>query len=150
MIPYGITLHLSRTIEPVGTSNIMYMTLTRNLACEWAKDGIRVNCIAPWYIKTSLVEHNLVVDRHLGNKESEVEFYLVNLCMEVLQSYIETAYSKPLSDSFLDKQLHWKLPPDSGRRRELAARAPLIVATLQAMCSLDDSSFVKNLLASFP
>ncbi|KAG9145296.1 hypothetical protein Leryth_008239 [Lithospermum erythrorhizon] len=31
--------------------------LTRNLACEWAKDNIRVNCVAPWYIRTSLVEH---------------------------------------------------------------------------------------------
>lgn len=31
--------------------------LTRNLACEWAKDNIRVNGVAPWYIKTSLVEH---------------------------------------------------------------------------------------------
>ncbi|XP_078444987.1 tropinone reductase homolog At5g06060-like [Wolffia australiana] len=30
--------------------------LTKSLACEWAKDGIRVNCVAPWYIKTSLVE----------------------------------------------------------------------------------------------
>ncbi|CAH9078242.1 unnamed protein product [Cuscuta epithymum] len=30
--------------------------LTKNLACEWAKDAIRVNCVAPWYIKTSLVE----------------------------------------------------------------------------------------------
>ncbi|XP_027770921.1 tropinone reductase homolog At5g06060-like isoform X2 [Solanum pennellii] len=33
--------------------------LTRNLACEWAKDNIRVNGVAPWYIKTSLVEHLL-------------------------------------------------------------------------------------------
>ncbi|KAK4857038.1 hypothetical protein QYF36_023912 [Acer negundo] len=30
--------------------------LTRNLACEWAKDNIRCNAIAPWYIKTSMVE----------------------------------------------------------------------------------------------
>ncbi|KAJ9160158.1 hypothetical protein P3X46_025588 [Hevea brasiliensis] len=37
--------------------------LTKNLACEWAKDNIRTNCVAPWYIRTSLVE-NL-----LGNKE---------------------------------------------------------------------------------
>lgn len=28
--------------------------LTFNLACEWATDGIRVNCIAPWYIGTPL------------------------------------------------------------------------------------------------
>ncbi|KAL8093486.1 tropinone reductase homolog At5g06060 [Apium graveolens] len=33
--------------------------LTKNLACEWAKDNIRTNCVAPWYIKTSLVEHLL-------------------------------------------------------------------------------------------
>ncbi|XXG75285.1 hypothetical protein AAC387_Pa07g3824 [Persea americana] len=31
--------------------------LTKNLACEWAKDNIRTNSVAPWYIKTSLVEH---------------------------------------------------------------------------------------------
>ncbi|XP_061368961.1 tropinone reductase homolog At5g06060-like isoform X2 [Gastrolobium bilobum] len=31
--------------------------LTINLACEWAKDNIRSNCVAPWYTKTSLVEH---------------------------------------------------------------------------------------------
>ncbi|KAI3829026.1 hypothetical protein L1987_03140 [Smallanthus sonchifolius] len=33
--------------------------LARNLACEWAKDNIRVNSVAPWYTKTSLVEHLL-------------------------------------------------------------------------------------------
>ncbi|KAA3489644.1 tropinone reductase-like protein isoform X1 [Gossypium australe] len=30
--------------------------LTRNLACEWAKDNIRSNAVAPWYIRTSMVE----------------------------------------------------------------------------------------------
>jgi Tropinone reductase 1 len=28
--------------------------LTRNLAVEWAPDSIRVNAVAPWYIKTPL------------------------------------------------------------------------------------------------
>lgn len=26
--------------------------LTRNLACEWAKDKIRVNTVAPWIVIT--------------------------------------------------------------------------------------------------
>ncbi|KAE8039130.1 hypothetical protein FH972_011572 [Carpinus fangiana] len=30
--------------------------LTRSLACEWAKDNIRTNCVAPWFIKTPLAE----------------------------------------------------------------------------------------------
>ncbi|XXG71115.1 hypothetical protein AAC387_Pa07g0444 [Persea americana] len=30
--------------------------LTRNLACEWAKDNIRVNSIAPWFIKTTILD----------------------------------------------------------------------------------------------
>lgn len=30
--------------------------LTKTLACEWAKDNIRVNAVAPWYITTPLTE----------------------------------------------------------------------------------------------
>lgn len=33
--------------------------LTKNLSCEWAKDNIRTNCVAPWYTRTSLVENML-------------------------------------------------------------------------------------------
>ncbi|KAI3757917.1 hypothetical protein L6452_05461 [Arctium lappa] len=33
--------------------------LTKNLACEWTKDNIRTNCVAPWFTKTSLLEEVL-------------------------------------------------------------------------------------------
>lgn len=33
--------------------------LTKNLACEWAKDGIRVNTVAPWYTNTDLAQQVL-------------------------------------------------------------------------------------------
>lgn len=62
-----LTRHASSAIVNVGSvsgithvrSGVVYgMTkaamqqMTRNLACEWAEDGIRVNAVAPWYIRT--------------------------------------------------------------------------------------------------
>jgi tropinone reductase I len=41
-----------RTGAPYGMSKAAVHQLSKNLACEWAKDGIRVNAIAPWYIRT--------------------------------------------------------------------------------------------------
>ena len=33
--------------------------LAKNLACEWAKDNIRINSVAPWYTATELAEQVL-------------------------------------------------------------------------------------------
>jgi Tropinone reductase 1 len=39
--------------------------LTRNLSCEWAEDGIRVNAVAPWYIRTQRTEPVLADPEYL-------------------------------------------------------------------------------------
>ncbi|MDH5830614.1 SDR family oxidoreductase [Luteimonas sp. M1R5S18] len=46
----GIT-HV-RSGAPYGMSKAAMHQMTRNLAVEWAEDGVRVNAVAPWYIRT--------------------------------------------------------------------------------------------------
>lgn len=41
--------------------------LTRNLACEWAEDGIRVNAVSPWYIRTRRSETALADPDYLDD-----------------------------------------------------------------------------------
>ncbi len=92
----GLT-HL-RTGAPYAMSKAGMIQLTRNLACEWASDGIRVNAVAPWYTDTPLAEsvlsdpnyHQEVLDRTPLNRvasASEVAAAVVFLAMPAA-SYI--------------------------------------------------------------
>ncbi|KAJ4774201.1 Brefeldin A-inhibited guanine nucleotide-exchange protein 2 [Rhynchospora pubera] len=93
---------------------------------------------------------NIVTDRSLNGDVAEN--YLVSLCKEVLQVYLVAAKPPQLvqASSAALPQPHWLIPVGSTKRRELAARAPLVVSALQAICGLGDSSFEKNLSQFFP
>lgn len=53
----GVTCMKSGT--PYAATKAAMNQLSGNLACEWAPDGIRVNCVTPWYIRTPLAEQVL-------------------------------------------------------------------------------------------
>lgn len=58
-----------KSMSVAGATKGAINQLTRNLACEWANDNIRTNAVAPWYIKTSMVE------QVLSNKDYLEEVY---------------------------------------------------------------------------
>ncbi|MEO5565839.1 MAG: SDR family oxidoreductase [Luteimonas sp.] len=48
-----------RSGAPYGMSKAALQQMTRNLAVEWAEDGVRVNSVAPWYIRTRRTSEKL-------------------------------------------------------------------------------------------
>jgi Tropinone reductase 1 len=75
-----------------GTTKGAMNQLTKNLACEWAAEGIRVNAVAPWYIETPLAKAVLQDQAYLENilqrtpmgrigKPEEVAAAVAFLCM---------------------------------------------------------------------
>lgn len=91
---------------------------------------------------------NLMLDTP-PSLEVQVESSLVEVCQEILQFYIE-ASSGSSTEGEAGRTCHPSIPLGSRRRRELTTRAPLIVATLQAICRLAETSFEKNLGTFFP
>jgi Tropinone reductase 1 len=81
-----------------GMTKAAMVQMTKNLACEWAQEGIRVNAVAPWYIETPLAKQVLkdldylksVLDRtpmHRIGKPEEVASAVAFLAMPAA-SYI--------------------------------------------------------------
>lgn len=55
-----------RTGVVYGASKAALMHMTRVLSLEWAKHGIRVNAVGPWYFRTPLTEKLLDNEEYLG------------------------------------------------------------------------------------
>jgi len=53
----GVTCMKSGTLY--ASTKAAMNQITGNWACEWGPDGIRVNCVAPWYINTPLARQVL-------------------------------------------------------------------------------------------
>jgi tropinone reductase I len=66
----GAIVHISsvagltalQTGTPYAMTKAAMIQMTKNMATDWARDGIRVNCVAPWFIETPLTQGVLARD----------------------------------------------------------------------------------------
>ncbi|XP_024541573.1 brefeldin A-inhibited guanine nucleotide-exchange protein 2 [Selaginella moellendorffii] len=80
-------------------------------------------------------------------KNVDVEARFVEFCKEVLQVYAKTSTFTHQPQRL---KLQWMIPVSYTRRRELTARAPLVIMTLRALSRFRNTPFQKYLSSFFP
>ncbi|URD80528.1 Tropinone reductase [Musa troglodytarum] len=66
-----------------GATKAALNQLTRSLACEWAKDNIRTNCVAPGSIRTPLMEPLLAMEEFVAKETYRIPLGRVGESEEV-------------------------------------------------------------------
>ena len=71
----GMIINRPQWHSPYGISKAAVHHLTRSLAAEWAPKGIRVNAIAPGYVKTEIASSEYEEYRHYWRDEVPMQRY---------------------------------------------------------------------------
>lgn len=71
----GLIINRPQWHSPYGVSKAAVHHLTRSLAAEWARSGVRVNAIAPGYVKTEIADIDLPEYRHYWVDEVPMQRY---------------------------------------------------------------------------
>ena len=74
-IDLGLIINRPQWHSPYGISKAAVHHLTRSLAAEWAPYNIRVNAIAPGYVKTEIADIDLPEYRHYWVDEVPMQRY---------------------------------------------------------------------------
>jgi NAD(P)-dependent dehydrogenase (short-subunit alcohol dehydrogenase family) len=71
----GLIINRPQWHSPYGISKAAVHHLTRSLAAEWATSGVRVNAIAPGYVKTEIASSEYEDYRHYWRDEVPMQRY---------------------------------------------------------------------------
>lgn len=78
-----------------GASKAAVLSLTRTLACEWARHGVRVNAVSPGYTRTDMVQRQIDLGR-LGptNIEARIPWGRLGEAKEIAEAIAFMALDK--------------------------------------------------------
>ncbi len=71
----GFIINRPQWHSPYGITKAAVHHLTKSLAAEWASKGVRVNAIAPGYVKTEIASTEYEDYRHYWRDEAPMQRY---------------------------------------------------------------------------